>query len=85
MTFVKWMNGLNFIIKLIFAIFFPISFLWVAYQLVRDCTKKNVNGLEVVLDIVFAFPLAPISWLLNIVFVITSGTAVSYSSLFNLK
>ena len=82
MEFIKAMDGLPKIVKILLAIFLPI--IYTIYMIVRDVTKYKNNYLPLILDIVFGTILGVVNWLLNIVYILKDEVPVDYGVLFNL-
>ena len=79
--FLKAMDGLPKIVKVLLAIFLGI--IYTIYMVIRDILNKE-NILVVVLDIIFGTFLGFINWILNIVFILKDDTPVNYATLFNI-
>lgn len=70
MNFVKTMDELPLIVKIILAI--PaLDIIWVVYRLVKSLNKKNTIG--VVLALVLLFFGWPFLWVLDIIFIVLRG------------
>jgi len=70
MNFVKTMDELPLIVKIILAI--PaLDIIWVVYRLVKSINKKSTIG--VVLALVLLFFGWPFLWLLDIIFIVLRG------------
>lgn len=70
MNFVKTMDELPLIVKIILAI--PaLDIIWVVYRLVKSLNKKSTIG--VVLALVLLFFGWPFLWLLDIIFIVLRG------------
>ncbi|MDD4103790.1 MAG: hypothetical protein PHU89_02130 [Bacilli bacterium] len=69
-SFVKWMDGLPLIVKIIFAI--PLlDILWVLYRLARSVAGKKTLG--TVLAVVLIIVGIPFLWLLDIITLVFLG------------
>ncbi len=81
MAFIKWMDELPFIAKLLISIL--LSVVYTVYMVIRDI-KGGANIVAIVLDILFGTILGIVNWVVNIIFIIKQGKPVDYAVLFKL-
>ncbi len=69
-NFIKWMDGLPLVLKIIFAL--PIfDIIWNVYRLVKSCNKNNVLG--IVLAVVLIIIHVAFVWVVDIITICTKN------------
>ncbi len=72
-SFIKTMDDLPLIVKVIFAI--PaLDVIWVIYRLVKSLDKNHTLG--IVLAVILIFVGLPFLWLVDIIWIVLNGTVL---------
>jgi hypothetical protein len=84
MGYIKWVEGLPKGLKVLFAIIPVTDLIFDAYRIVREAMAKNWTLM--VWDIVFTvYPIAIVSWVMDIITTISKGEPFNYANWFGEK
>ena len=75
MGFVKWMDNLSRILKIVFAIFY-LDLTWMVYRIIKKVNAKDWG--KMVVWILIAVFLGWIWWVIDLVTLIVKGTVIEF-------
>ena len=75
MGFVKWMDGLSKLLKIVFAIFY-LDLTWMVYRIIKKINDKDWG--KMVVWILIAVFLGWIWWVIDIVTLIVKGSVIEF-------